>query len=84
MATRNATILQNGEPVLWVMAHSTGRLWLIKHIMARIVASRIVRTMLVITAIGAYNGKKQLVIKTIALSPGRPIKLKIGARNSEM
>ena len=59
-------IAQNEEPVLLATAHSTGRLCEAKHIRDNIVACFIVSSIVAISAIGAYIGRKQLVKNTIA------------------
>jgi len=80
MISRRIVIPQNEEPVFACMDDSTIKLCEIRHISAKIVASRISNDMDVINAIGAYKGQKTLVIKTIAVSPGNPINEKTGSR----
>jgi hypothetical protein len=46
------------------------------------VASLTLNDMAVIKAIGAYNGENILVMKTMAVSPGKPICEKRGSRNT--
>ena len=56
----------------------------VRHINANIVASRTPKDIEVIKAIGAYNGENILVIKTMAVSPGRPTNENTGTNQSEI
>ena len=72
MIKRSSVISQKEDPVFACTDDSTIRLWEVRHINANIVASRTPKDIEVIKAIGAYNGENILVIKTMAVSPGRP------------
>ena len=80
---RKTTIKAAEVPVFRCTAVSTKRLCEIKHINANRVISRNGKFKVAIMAIGAYNGKKMLEIKTMAASPGKPIKIKKGVSRVE-
>ena len=83
MIKRSSVISQKEDPVFACTEDSTIRLWEVRHINANIVASRTPKDIEVIKAIGAYNGENILVIKTMAVSPGRPTNENTGTNQSE-
>ena len=84
MIKRSSVISQKEAPVFACTEDSTIRLWEVRHINANIVASRTPKDIEVIKAIGAYNGENILVIKTMAVSPGRPTNENTGTNQSEI
>jgi hypothetical protein len=84
MIKRSSVISQKEDPVFACTEDSTIRLWEVRHINANIVASRTPKDIEVIKAIGAYNGENILVIKTMAVSPGRPTNENTGTNQSEI
>jgi hypothetical protein len=84
MIKRSSVIYQKEDPVFACTEDSTIRLWEVRHINANIVASRTPKDIEVIKAIGAYNGENILVIKTMAVSPGRPTNENTGTNQSEI
>ena len=84
MIKRSSVISQKEDPVFACTEDSTIRLWEVRHINANIVASRTPKDIEVIKAIGAYNGENILVIKTMAVSPGRPTNENTGTNQSDI
>ena len=84
MIKRSSGISHKEDPVYACTEDSTIRLWEVRHINANIVASRTPKDIEVIKAIGAYNGENILVIKTMAVSPGRPTNENTGTNQSEI
>jgi hypothetical protein len=84
MIKRSSVISQKEDPVFACTEDSTIRLWEVRHINANIVASRTPKDIEVIKAIGAYNGENILVIKIMAVSPGRPTNENTGTNQSEI
>ena len=84
MIKRSSFISQKEDPVFACTEDYTIRLWEVRHINANIVASRTPKDIEVIKAIGAYNGENILVIKTMAVSPGRPTNENTGTNQSEI
>ena len=77
------TTIKAAEVPVFVVRRFLPRLCEIKHINANRVISRNGKFKVAIMAIGAYNGKKMLEIKTMAASPGKPIKIKKGVSRVE-
>ena len=55
--SRMTRVCQKGVPERRCTAHSIGRLWVMRHMSARIVISRSVSGRVAMIAIGAYRGK---------------------------
>ena len=84
MIKRSSVLSQKEAPVIACPEDSTIRLWEVRHINSNIVASRTPKDIEVIKAIGAYNGENILVIKTMAVYPGRPTNENTGTNQSEI
>ena len=70
--TRVENMMSADEPVFFCMADSTNKLCEIRHIVARMVISRMLMDKDAMIAMGAYSVRKVLEMNTIAASPGSP------------